>query len=88
MSEPVSHKMSEEEWEIYQDKCFNINKILQHTPLHLLAPIMIKMTVATHLASKGITEEMIGAKQLHDKLIHNISCELMNKTDTFITERN
>jgi hypothetical protein len=82
------HSMSDEEFEIYKEIAVAVYNKITDAPLHLIAPILIKVLISTHMAMKGIGEETPGALQLHDNLQSQLSHTLFDITNQFIRERN
>ncbi len=80
--------MTDEEWEVYRDKAIEVYKIVTDAPLHLIAPILIKVLVSVHMQLKGLSEDSPGALQLHDNLQSQLSHTLFNVTNQFLRERN
>lgn len=88
MSRVENHSMTDEEWEVYREKAVEIYNTVTQAPPHLIAPILIKVLISTHMIMKGIGEQTPGAKQLHDNLESQLSHTLFNVTNQFLKERN
>ena len=82
-----SHEMSDEELEIFSNKSDKITEILLGTPPHLIAPMLIRLTVGTHLEMKQLphTEESLDFAR---RLVEEISNILVNRTNRYLNERN
>jgi len=82
------HSMTDEEFEVYREKAVEVYNTVTQAPLHLIAPILIKVLISTHMVMKGVSEETPGSLQLHDNLQSQLSHTLFNVTNQFLTERN
>ena len=80
------YEMSDEELELFNKKFIQIGRLLNGMPAHLVAPLLLRLTVGSYLDMKGF-EHNKPTVELAQRLVSELTELLVTNTNRYLTER-